>query len=135
MLLAIAACGSEPPTATHEPEPPVATVEWPALERVYDDPLYRRLPFLLADSSVGRALDGRMSELASAIHARDTGGLREAMGEIHAIREAYAAKPGDHRSETPVLAALVHFELRGGSYVRYDSLHARDALLTTEDAP
>lgn len=108
-------------------------MDWVGLENLYDDPLYRRLPFLLDEESVTRSLDDAMSALVIAIHERDLTRVKQAIASIHDARAGYAGNAGADRHEEPQLLALYHFELRGMAYIRYDSLQRRDAWLAIED--
>ena len=108
-------------------------MDWVGLENLYDDPLYRRIPFLLDEESVTRSLDDAMSALVIAVHDRDLARVKQAIASIHDARVAYAGGAGSDRHEEPQLLALYLFELRGMAYIRYDSLQRRDARLAIED--
>jgi hypothetical protein len=134
LAIALVACGNEHPTAPAAPETPgPVAVDWVNLQRLYDDPLYRRLPLLLDDASVAESLEAAMSSLRAALQGRDLVAMKNAMASIRDLREAYASRPGLDRHEEPQLLALALFETRGMAYVRYDSLQPGDARLTIED--
>lgn len=134
LLLALAACGSEHPTAPPAVlQPPGAVVDWVGLERLYDDPLYRKLPLLLDDGSVAQSLEAAMSALVGGIHAKDLATVRHALATIHDVREAYENRSSGDRHEAPQLIALSLFEIRGMAYIHYDSLELDELQLITED--
>lgn len=115
------------------PELPGAVADWAGLQRLYDDPLYRRLPLMLDDESAARSLEDAMSLLVGGVRAKDLSTVRHALDRIHDTREAYEIARGNDRHEQPQLIALSLFEIRGMAYIHYDSLRLREVQPITED--
>jgi hypothetical protein len=122
-------CGSEHPMApvasvpvSRPPvSPPTPSVDWEALARLFDDPLYRGLPSLLRDSESAEPLVARVAELSAAIQNRDVESLERVLAAMPADREAYAARPGYTACESVLLIAMKIVELRGETFMEGSS--------------
>ena len=120
-----AACGSKHPTGPTGPvtpppvTPPAPTIEldWAALARLYDDPLFRELPMLLENPGDASPLNLAAQRLVSGIRARNYDLTRDALLELAGARQTYGLSLSTVHSDRMLLVAISLFELRGWGYI------------------
>jgi hypothetical protein len=129
-VLLLVGCGSKHP-AEPVPDPPMA-VDWDALARLFDDPLFKSLPLDLVDQGAAQSLIAAQSELISGIRARDLEVVLPALSTIRVERETYAMCPCYVPGDMPVLLAISLFEIRGHQYLAHESSSAASAAIAPE---
>lgn len=133
LVVTMAACGSKSPTGPGNPvtpppvtPPPAPTIEldWAALARLYDDPLFRGLSVLLEDQAAAAPLDGAMERLVSGIRARNYDLTRSALLEVAGARQTYGLSIATVQSDRMLLVAVYLFEMRGWGYINAATANA-----------
>lgn len=128
--LLLAGCGSKHP-AEPEPGSPLI-VDWDALARLFDDPLFTGLPLGLEDQGAAQPLVAAETELVNGIRARDFDVVLRALSRIRVEREAYASCPCSVPGDTALLVAISLFETRGQGYLEHVIASAASAAITRE---
>lgn len=144
LVVAAAACGSKHPTGPTGPgappvtPPPAPTIEldWAALARLYDDPLFRQLPTLLENQGGASPLNLAVEQLVSGIRARNYDLTRSALLDLAGARQTYGLSLSTVQSDRMLLVAISLFELRGWGYINAATGSAPLAVAPeTSDAP
>lgn len=121
------ACGSDPPTAPRIATPPPAAtpnqVDWDALARLFDDPLFRGLAAELTSQEEARPLARAADELVAGIRTRDID-VSAALDRLAQERLLYSQLPGFHHDDSALLSAFALFEMRGRSFLHAGSTAA-----------
>lgn len=125
-LLGIAACTSQPPTAPLGPgsppgtsPPPTDNIDWEAMTRLFDDPLFRLLPFQLANQEAARPLQFVVEGLVGGIAIRDID-VEAQLARIMRERQAYARLPDLAPGDAMILGSIALFEMRGRAFLDSD---------------
>lgn len=133
MGLLFASCSS----SKHPAEPgldPSIEVDWDALARLFDDPLFLSLPLGLEDQGAAQALVAAEADLVGGIRARDLEVVLGALSRIRAEREAYGRCPCSIPGDVPLLLAISLFETRGLGYLAHVTTSAAPAAMNPEAA-
>ena len=120
-----AACGSKSPTGPGTPNqppvtpppPPAIQLDWAALARLFDDPLFRRLPQLLENQSAATPLSGAVQSLIGGIHARNYDVTRSALTELAGARQTYGLSSSSVQADRMLLTTISLFEMRGWGFI------------------
>jgi hypothetical protein len=126
--LLLAACGSKHP-AEPGPDP---IVDWDALSRLFDDPLFTSLPLGLEDQGAAQPLVAAETELVNGIRARNLQVVLRALSQVRVEREAYARCPCSIPGDTALLVAISLFETRGQGYLAHVNTSAASAAMIPE---
>jgi len=125
LIVVVAACGNQHPTAPRIATPPVVPVtpspspqvDWVGLERLFHDPLFQRLPRQLEDQTTAQPLAAAATELETAINIRNHDMLIDALGRITQGRAAYLGCSCYRQRELPLLLAISLFQMRARAYL------------------
>jgi hypothetical protein len=131
LILLAAACGSELPTSPRVtpptvPPPPTVEIDWSALARLFDDPLFKEVPVLLENQDAAAPLNAAVAQLLSGIHARNLDLTQSALVDLNEARQIYFSNPTYHMRDRPLLLALSLFEIRGRRYISDSSVHRQE---------
>ncbi len=124
LFVVVAACGSKSPTGPGTPTPPPVTpprpsvqLNWAALARLFDDPLFRQLPQLLDNQAAAAPLNSAAQNLVNGIRARNADLTRGALVELAGARQTYGLTISGVQADRMLLTAISLFEMRGWGYI------------------
>ncbi len=124
IVVAVSACGSKSPTGPPVTPPPVTPppspgiqLDWVALTRLFDDPLFLSLPELLENQTAAAPIRTAVLQLVTGIHAKNYDLTRSALLDLGSARQTYGLAASHLPTDNVPLIAMSVFELRGWKYV------------------